>query len=127
MSDVRAGLKYHEAHDWLSIDGETATTGVTDYAQGELGDIVFLELPSVGDLVTKDEPYGTIEAVKTVADQIAPVSGEVVEVNATLEEDASLVNGDPYGEGWTIKVRLSDPSEADGLMDEDAYRELIES
>ena len=126
MSDVREGLKYHEAHDWLQVENGTATTGVTDYAQAELGDIVFLELPSVGDVVTKDEPYGTIEAVKTVADLIAPVSGEIVEVNSTLEEDASLVNGDPYGEGWTIKIKLTDPTEADGLMDHEAYGKLIE-
>lgn len=126
MSDVRDGLKYHEAHDWLRVEGDTATTGVTDYAQAELGDIVFLELPAEGDSVSKDEPYGTIEAVKTVADLIAPVSGEVVEVNSTLEEDASLVNGDPYGEGWTIKIKLSDPTETDGLMDPEAYGNLIE-
>ena len=126
MADVREGLKYHEAHDWLSIDGDIATTGVTDYAQAELGDIVFLELPAVGDSVIEDTAYGTIEAVKTVADLIAPVSGEVVEVNSTLEEDASLVNGDPYGEGWTIKIRLSDLTETDGLMDHEAYGKLIE-
>ncbi len=126
MSDVREGLRYHEAHDWLAIEGDTATTGVTDYAQGELGDIVFLELPSVGDHVTQDAPYGTIEAVKTVADLIAPVSGEVVEVNEVLEEDASLVNEDPYGEGWTIRIQLSNPAEAEALMNAEAYGKLIE-
>lgn len=126
MANVREGLYYHEAHDWLRVHGEAGVTGITDYAQGELGDIVFLELPTVGDTVTKDEAYGTIEAVKTVADLIAPASGEVLEVNETLEEDASLVNSDPYGAGWTIKIKLRDAGEVSTLMDFVAYQELIE-
>lgn len=125
MADVREGLYYHEAHDWLRVDGEAGVTGITDYAQGELGDIVFLELPTVGAAVTKDEAYGTIEAVKTVADLIAPASGEVLEVNETLEEDASLVNSDPYGAGWTIKIKLRDVGVVSTLMDPVAYQELI--
>jgi len=126
MSDVREGLLYHEAHDWLSIDGDTGTTGITDYAQAELGDIVFLELPEVGTEVVLGESYGTVEAVKTVADLVSPLTGKVVEVNEQLQEDASLVNTDPYGEGWTIRIRLADEREKDELMSPEAYRDLIE-
>ncbi|MBE81305.1 MAG: glycine cleavage system protein H [Gemmatimonadetes bacterium] len=126
MSEVIEGVYYHEAHDWLSVDGDTGTTGITDYAQSELGDIVFLELPDVGTQVVLGEPYGTVEAVKTVADLISPVSGKVVEVNDQLQEDASLVNTDPYGEGWTIRIRLSDTSELSELMSAEAYRESLE-
>ena len=126
MSEGIEGVYYHEAHDWLSVDGDTGTTGITDYAQSELGDIVFLELPDVGTQVVLGEPYGTVEAVKTVADLISPVSGKVVEVNDQLQEDASLVNTDPYGEGWTIRIRLSDTSELSELMSAEAYRESLE-
>lgn len=126
MSEVIEGVYYHEAHDWLSVDGDTGTTGITDYAQSELGDIVFLELPDVGTQVVLGESYGTVEAVKTVADLISPVSGKVVEVNDQLQEDASLVNTDPYGEGWTIRIRLSDTSETSELMSAEAYRESLE-
>ncbi|HCK08502.1 MAG TPA: glycine cleavage system protein GcvH [Candidatus Latescibacteria bacterium] len=126
MSEVIEGVYYHEAHDWLSVDGDTGTTGITDYAQSELGDIVFLELPDVGTQVVLGELYGTVEAVKTVADLISPVSGKVVEVNDQLQEDASLVNTDPYGEGWTIRIRLSDTSELSELMSAEAYRESLE-
>ena len=126
MSEVIEGVYYHEAHDWLSVDGDTGTTGITDYAQSELGDIVFLELPDVGTQVVLGEPYGTVEAVKTGAELISPVSGKVVEVNDQLQEDASLVNTDPYGEGWTIRIRLSDTSELSELMAAEAYRESLE-
>ena len=126
MSEVIEGVYYHEAHDWLSVDGDTGTTGITDYAQSELGDIVFLELPDVGTMVVLGEPYGTVEAVKTVADLISPVSGKVVEMNDQLQEDASLVNTDPYGEGWTIRIRLSDTGELSELMSAEAYRESLE-
>ena len=126
MSEIAEGLYYHESHDWLSVDGDTGTTGITDYAQAELGDIVFLELPEVGTEVVIGDSYGTIEAVKTVADLISPVTGKVVEVNEALQEDASLVNSDPYGEGWTIRVRLADPQEVDELMLAEAYRTIIE-
>ena len=127
MSEVREGLYYHEAHDWLEIDGDTGTTGITDYAQAELGDIVFLELPEVGTEVVLGESYGTIEAVKTVADLLSPVTGKVVEVNETLQEDASLVNTDPYGEGWTIQIRLADEREMEELMTPEAYQSFLES
>lgn len=126
MSEIAEGLYYHESHDWLSVDGDTGTTGITDYAQAELGDIVFLELPEVGTEVVIGDSYGTIEAVKTVADLISPVTGKVVEVNETLQEDASLVNTDPYGEGWIIRVRLAEPNEVEELMSAEAYREIIE-
>ena len=126
MSDIAEGLFYHEAHDWLSVDGDTGTTGLTDYAQAELGDVVFLELPEVGTEVTLGESYGTVEAVKTVADLISPVTGKVVEINEQLQEDASFVNTDPYGEGWTIRIRLADAREVDELMSADTYRESLE-
>jgi glycine cleavage system H protein len=126
MSEIAEGLHYNESHDWLSVDGDTGTTGITDYAQAELGDIVFLELPEVGTEVVIGDSYGTIEAVKTVADLISPVTGKVVEVNDALQEDASLVNSDPYGEGWTIRVRLADPKEVDELISAEAYRAIIE-
>ena len=125
MSEVIEGVHYHEAHDWLSVDGDTETTGITDYAQAELGDIVFLELPEVGTEVTLGESYGTVEAVKTVADLVSPVTGKVVEVNEQLQEDASLVNTDPYGEGWTIRIRFADEREVEELMSPEAYRDFL--
>jgi glycine cleavage system H protein len=125
MSDIPEGLHYNAEHDWVIMDGDTGTLGITDYAQGELGDIVFLELPGVGDTVEQGESYGTVEAVKTVADLISPVTGEVVEVNETLEEDAAQVNEDPYGAGWMVKVRLNDVAEIDSLMDATAYKAHI--
>ena len=126
MSEIREGLFYHESHDWLSIDNDTGTTGITDYAQAELGDIVFLELPTVGTEVVMGESYGTIEAVKTVADLVSPLTGKIVEVNEALQEDASLVNTDPYGEGWTIRIRLADERELQELVSAKAYRESLE-
>ncbi|MEE2754265.1 MAG: glycine cleavage system protein GcvH [Candidatus Latescibacterota bacterium] len=126
MSEIREGLYYHESHDWLSIDSDTGTTGITDYAQAELGDIVFLELPGAGTEVVMGESYGTIEAVKTVADLVSPLTGKIVEVNEALQEDASLVNTDPYGEGWTIRIRLADERELQELMSAEAYRESLE-
>jgi glycine cleavage system H protein len=126
MSEIREGLYYHESHDWLSIDADTGTTGITDYAQAELGDIVFLELPASGTEVVMGESYGTIEAVKTVADLVSPLTGKIVEVNESLQEDASLVNTDPYGEGWTIRIRLADERELTELMSAEAYRESLE-
>lgn len=127
MADIPEGLYYHEAHDWLSVDGDTGTTGITDYAQAELGDIVFLELPEVGTEVVLGESYGTVEAVKTVADLVSPATGKVVEVNDQLQEDASLVNSDPYGEGWTIRIRLTDEGELGELMSADAYGKFLEA
>lgn len=125
MAHVPEDLYYNSDHDWVRIEGELGTCGITDYAQGELGDIVFLELPEVGDWVVQGEPYGTIEAVKTVSELISPVSGEVTDVNVELTDDAALVNAEPYENGWMIQVRLSDPSETDALMDAHAYTGLL--
>jgi len=126
MAHIPEDLYYNSDHDWVRIEGELGTCGITDYAQGELGDIVFLELPEVGDWVVQGESYGTIEAVKTVSDLIAPVSGEVIDVNVELTDDAALVNAEPYEDGWMIQVRLSDPSETDALMDAPAYTGLLD-
>ncbi|MGA6946292.1 MAG: glycine cleavage system protein GcvH [Solirubrobacterales bacterium] len=119
-------LRYHPEHDWARIDGEVATFGVTWYAQDALGEVVFYEPPEVGKEVKKDEAYAEVESVKAVSDVYAPLSGEVTEVNATLAENPEKINQDPYGDGWMVKVKLSDPSEADGLMDAAAYRKLLE-
>lgn len=125
MSDVPSGLHYSDDHEYVREDGDLHVIGVTDYAQGELGDVVFVELPSVGDSFGKGDSFGTIEAVKAVSDLFAPVSGEVVEVNEGLDDDPSLVNAEPYGAGWMIKVRISDESELSGLMDAEAYKAHI--
>ena len=119
-------LRYHPEHDWARIDGEVATFGVTWYAQDALGEVVFYEPPEVGKEVKKDEAYAEVESVKAVSDVYAPLSGEVTEVNAPLAENPEKFNQDPYGDGWMVKVKLSDPSEADGLMDAAAYRKLLE-
>jgi len=121
MANIQKDLKYTEDHEWVKVDGDFAVIGVTDYAQGELGDVVFMELPEEGDDVTRGEAFGSVEAVKTVADLFAPVSGTVEEVNGDLEDAPETVNNDPYGAGWFIKVKMSDPTELDGLMDADAY------
>lgn len=120
-------LHYHEAHDWVRIEGDTATFGITWYAQDTLGEVVFYSPPEVGATVTKDADYGELESTKAVSPLIAPLSGEVVEVNGALEGNESTVNDDPYGEGWLVKVRIGDPGEVDGLMSAGAYRELLES
>jgi len=119
-------LKYHQEHDWARVEGDTATVGVTWYAQDALGEIVHYEPPAQGSSVAKDESYGEVESVKAVSDLVAPLSGEVVEVNQALVDAPETINEDPYGEGWLIKIRLSDSSEADGLMDVSAYRKLLE-
>jgi glycine cleavage system H protein len=119
-------LKYHEEHDWARIDGDQATFGVTWYAQDALGEVVFFDPPEVGRSVTKDESYAEVESVKAVSDVFAPLSGEIVEVNEELADSPERINADPYGAGWMIRVRLSDPSEVDRLMDADAYKELLE-
>ena len=118
-------LRYHEEHDWARIDGDLATFGVTWYAQDQLGEVVFFDPPEVGTTVTKDEPYAEVESVKAVSDVIAPMSGEIVEVNTALSDKPEAINEDPYGEGWLVRVRLSDPSELDDLLDEPAYREYL--
>jgi glycine cleavage system H protein len=119
-------LKYHEEHDWARVDGEEATFGVTWYAQDALGEVVFFDPPEVGRSVTKDESYAEVESVKAVSDVFAPLSGEIVEVNEELADSPERINADPYGEGWMIKVQMSDPSEVGGLMDADAYKEMLE-
>jgi glycine cleavage system H protein len=119
-------LKYHPEHDWVRIDGDTGTYGITWYAQDALGEVVFYEPPEVGAEIKKDAAYTEVESVKAVSDVIAPMSGEVTEINEGVEENPELLNSDPYGEGWLVKVKLSDRSEADDLMDADAYKKLVE-
>ena len=114
-------LKYHEEHDWARIEGDTATFGVTWYAQDQLGEVVFFDPPEVGSQVAKDQPYAEVESVKAVSDVVAPLSGEIVEVNTSLGEAPETINTDPYGEGWLVKVRLSDQSEVDSLLDQATY------
>ena len=118
-------LRYHPEHDWARVDGEEATFGVTWYAQDSLGEVVFFDPPEVGATVTKDEPYTEVESVKAVSDVIAPLSGEIVAVNDEAGTSPELINTDPYGEGWMIRVRLSDQGELDSLLDPGAYRDLI--
>jgi glycine cleavage system H protein len=119
-------LKYHREHDWARIDGETATLGITWYAQDALGEIVHYEPPSEGASVARDESYGEVESVKAVSDLISPLSGEVVEVNSVVVEAPETVNEDPYGDGWLVKISLSEPSEVDDLLGVDAYKQLLE-
>jgi glycine cleavage system H protein len=114
-------LLYHPEHDWVRIDGDVATFGITWFAQDALGEVVFFDPPEVGATVTKDESYAEVESVKAVSDVIAPLSGEIVEVNTSLGDAPETINSDPYGEGWLVKVRLSDPSEKDSLLDQPSY------
>jgi glycine cleavage system H protein len=114
-------LLYHGEHDWVRMDGDTATFGITWFAQDALGEVVFFDPPDVGTTVTKDESYAEVESVKAVSDVIAPMSGEIVEVNTSLGDTPETINEDPYGEGWLVKVRVSDPSEKDALLDRDTY------
>jgi glycine cleavage system H protein len=114
-------LLYHSEHDWARVDGDEATLGITWFAQDALGEVVFFDPPSVGAKLEKDAPYTEVESVKAVSEVIAPLSGEIIEVNAALAEDPSAINADPYGEGWMVKVRLADPAEGDSLMDAAAY------
>ena len=118
-------LKYHPEHDWARIDGDVATFGVTWYAQDALGEVVFYDPPEVGSTVAKDAAYAEVESVKAVSDVFAPLSGEIVEVNEALSATPEKINSDPYGDGWMVKVRLSDPSEVDQLLDVAAYRDLL--
>ncbi len=116
-------LLYHPEHDWARVDGETATLGITWFAQDALGEVVFFDPPEVGTSITKDESYAEVESVKAVSDVIAPLSGEIVEVNTSLGDAPETINSDPYGEGWLVKVKLSDPSETDSLLDKASYVE----
>lgn len=118
-------LFYTKDHEWLRVEGDTAYVGITDFAQGELGDIVFVEINTLGETLKKEDVLGTIEAVKTVSDVFMPVSGEVLEVNPELEQSPELVNKDPYGKGWMVKIRLTDPSEIGTLLTAEKYRELL--
>jgi glycine cleavage system H protein len=123
--NVPAGLLYTKDHEWLRIEGDFGFVGVTDFAQGELGDIVFLEIETLGETLEKEEVFGTIEAVKTVSDMFMPVGGEILEVNPDLEESPDLVNKDPYGKGWMIKIKISDPSEVITLLSAEKYQGLL--
>jgi glycine cleavage system H protein len=118
-------LSYHPEHDWARIDGDSATFGITWYAQDQLGEVVFFDPPAVGTSISKDSPYAEVESVKAVSDVIAPLSGEVTEVNESLKDNPEQVNEDPYGEGWLVKVKLSDTSEVDALMDAESYRSSL--
>ncbi len=122
---IKEDLKYTKEHEWIKVEGDTATVGITDYAQGELGDIVFVELPKKGAAVAQMKPFGTIEAVKAVSELFSPVTGEVVAVNSALEADATVINRDPYGEGWLIKVKVKDKNELDGLLPAEKYKAMV--
>ena len=123
--EIKADLKYTKDHEWISIDGDSATIGITDYAQGELGDIVYVEIESLGEQLDKEEIFGSVEAVKTVSDLFLPVSGEITKMNEGLEDNPELINDDPYGEGWIIKMKISDQNELSDLLSADDYKELI--
>ena len=120
-------LKYTKDHEWVKIEGDTATIGVTDFAQGELGDIVYVEVETLDESLDREEVFGTVEAVKTVSDLFMPVSGEIIEFNDSLEDEPEKVNNDPYGEGWMIKVKLSDTSEVEDLLSAEEYKEVVGS
>ena len=122
---VPSDLYYTADHEWVRMDGDIATIGVTEYAQGELGDIVFVEVETEGETLEAEEVFGTIEAAKTVSDLILPITGEIIEMNEGLDDDPSLINNDPFGAGWIIKVRVSNPSDVEGLMDATAYEASI--
>jgi glycine cleavage system H protein len=123
--NIPSELKYTKDHEWVKIEGDTATIGITDFAQGELGDIVYVEVETEGDSLDKEATFGTVEAVKTVSDLFMPVSGEVIEFNKALEANPESVNNDPYGKGWMIKVKLSDSSELNELLSSEQYKALI--
>ncbi|WP_299113699.1 glycine cleavage system protein GcvH [uncultured Winogradskyella sp.] len=123
--NIPADLKYTKDHEWVKIEGDTATVGITDFAQGELGDIVYVEVETLDETLDIEEVFGTVEAVKTVSDLFLPLSGEIIEFNETLEDEPELVNTDPYGAGWMIKLKFSDDSQLEGLMSADDYKALI--
>ena len=120
-------LKYTKDHEWVSIDGDVVTVGITEFAQKELGDIVYVEVETLDQTLDKDEVFGTVEAVKTVSDLFLPVSGEIIEFNDSLESEPEKVNSDPYGEGWMVKVKISDPSQLEELLNSNEYKELVGS
>ncbi len=123
--NVPQNLKYTKDHEWVSVDGDIATIGITDFAQSELGDIVYVEIETEGETLDQEEVFGSVEAVKTVSDLFMPVSGEIIEFNGDLDKDPELVNSDPYGKGWMIKVKMTNASEVDGLLDAAGYTALV--
>ena len=125
VMNIPSELKYTKDHEWVSIEGDVATVGITDFAQGELGDIVYVEVETLDETLDQDEVFGTVEAVKTVSDLFLPLSGEIVEFNEALEDAPEKVNTDPYGEGWMIKIKMSDPSQFDGLLSDADYKALV--
>ena len=122
---IKSELKYTKDHEWIKIDGNTATVGITDYAQGELGDIVYVEVETVEESLKQEEVFGSVEAVKTVSDLFIPVSGKVIEVNQKIEDSPEIINEDPYGDGWIIKMEIDDDNELNDLLDADSYAKLI--
>ncbi|MFD0860990.1 glycine cleavage system protein GcvH [Sungkyunkwania multivorans] len=123
--NIPTELKYTKDHEWVRIDGDMATVGITDFAQGELGDIVYVEVETVDETLDREEVFGTVEAVKTVSDLFLPLSGEILEFNESLEDEPEKVNNDPYGEGWMVKIKFSDEAEVEDLLDAQAYKDLI--
>ena len=122
---VPSNLKYTKDHEWVLIDGDVATVGITEFAQGELGDIVYVEVETLDETLDREEVFGTVEAVKTVSDLFSPLSGEIIEFNDSLESEPEKVNSDPYGDGWMVKIKISNPSEIEDLLDDAAYKEII--
>lgn len=123
--NIPAELKYTKDHEWVKIEGDIATVGITDFAQGELGDIVYVEVDTLDETLDKEAIFGTVEAVKTVSDLFSPLSGEIIEFNTALEDDPEVVNKDPYGDGWMVKIKLSDSSEIETLLSDEEYKDLI--
>ena len=123
--NIPSELKYTKDHEWVRVEGDVAIIGITDFAQGELGDIVYVEVETLDETLDKEEVFGTVEAVKTVSDLFLPLSGQIIEFNTSLESEPEKVNTDPYGAGWMVKIKLSDPSEVGGLLSSEAYKELI--
>ena len=125
MANIPENLRYSKDHEWLSVDGDTATVGITDYAQHSLGDVVYVELPKAGDTFESHEAFGSVESVKAVSEVFMPVAGEIVEINEALNDDAEKVNSDPYGDAWMVKVRMTNPGEADALLTAAEYEEYL--
>lgn len=123
--NIPSKLKYSKDHEWVSVEGDIATVGITDFAQSELGDIVYVEVETLDETLDKDEVFGTVEAVKTVSDLFIPITGEIIEFNEALEDEPEKVNTDPYGAGWMVKIKISDATQLDDLLDADAYKALI--
>ncbi len=125
--NIPENLKYSNDHEWVRVEGENAYIGITDFAQNELGDIVFVEVETIDETLEKGEAFGTVEAVKTVSDLLLPVGGTILELNGKLEDEPEMINKDPYGDGWIVKIKITNPSEADEMLDAAAYKDLVES